>query len=295
MAVGRRRVGIGFVDDQEGAVGNSVDQALHVGRTPPRSHGAVGIGEVDQRRLLLPGRGQQGLGVLAIARVRHTHPPPAEAVDVIVERGIRAGRGDDSLARLHRHAHREPEQGVDAAIDGDVVQRDAVMTRDGRLEVVHLWVAVHPRPRGGLAHRLDGPRRRPEHALVRADARAERPPAHSLLGLGPDEGHGRGKAGDQGRKARAGHGGPNVCTGISWDRSREGRRSPSRRPAYHASSVPRWPPDARGRREGVLELPAQPPGRTRAHASWPPWRTRRAFAEILGVPRGVYSYTSNRG
>ena len=231
---GRRRVGIRFVDDQEGAVGNAVDQALHVGRTPPRSHGAVGIGEVDQRRLLLSGRGQQGLGVLAVARVRHAHPPPAEAVDVIVERGIRAGRGDDRLARLHGHAHREPEQGVDAAVDGDVARRDAVMARDGRLELVHLGVAVHPRLRGGRAHRLDGPRRRPEHALVRADARAERPPAHPLLGLGPDEGHGRGKAGDQGSEARAGHGGPNVGNGHLL-------RSKSRlaAAAVAAASVPR--------------------------------------------------------
>ena len=64
------------------------------------------------------GRGQQGLGVLAVARVRHTHPPPAEAVDVIVERGIRAGRVTAAWPTAPPScARRAPEQGVDAAIE----------------------------------------------------------------------------------------------------------------------------------------------------------------------------------
>ena len=102
----------------------------------------------------------------------------------------------------------EVEQPVYAFADDDIVEADAEMRGERRLEVVIVGVAIHPhvaaRPPASRAI-TDG--RRAEAALVGADARAEDRAARPLLRLRPDEGHGGGQGGDDRGLFRAqGHG-----------------------------------------------------------------------------------------
>jgi hypothetical protein len=83
-----------------------------------------------------------------------------------------------------------------------VLDGHAVVRRDRSCQLVALWLAVHPHPRGALAHGRHGTRRRAEAALVGAEARAERASAASLLRLRSDERDSGGQAADQGGEPR---------------------------------------------------------------------------------------------
>jgi hypothetical protein len=83
-----------------------------------------------------------------------------------------------------------------------VLDGHAVVRRDRSCQLVALRLAVHPHPRGALAHGRHGTRRRAEAALVGAEARAERASAASLLRLRSDERDSGGQAADQGGEPR---------------------------------------------------------------------------------------------
>ena len=195
---GRRELAIGLVEAEHGAGRQPRDQRLDGRAVPPGAHRVVRVGEEQQARLLLVRERQQGVGILAVVDVRRGDQPPAIAGDMEVEGGIGAERGRDRHARLDEQAHDVAEQSVDALAHHDVLRLHAVLRGQRVLEVVVLGIAVFPGIGRLLAHRLDGARRRAEHALVGADAGAEQAAALALLRFRPDEGHGRGQLLDDG-------------------------------------------------------------------------------------------------
>jgi len=168
---------------------------------PPRPHGIVRIGEVDQRGAFAPGGGDERFEVLTVVSVRHGDEPAAEAGDVIIEGRIGAERGHDRRAGIDDEPHREAQNAVDAFAHHDVVGGDPMGGGDRRLEVEILWIAVFPRLRGLRRHGGDRLGGWPEGVLVGADAGAETPTTGAFLGFRADERHGRGQAVDQSGEA----------------------------------------------------------------------------------------------
>ncbi len=110
-----------------------------------------------------------------------------------VEGRIGAERGRDRDARLHEQAHDVAEQTVDPFAHYDILRLHAVLRGERLLQIVIFRIAIFPGIGGLRPHGLDRARRRPEHAFIGADARAEKPAALTLLRFRPDEGHGRGQ------------------------------------------------------------------------------------------------------
>ena len=197
----RREVGIGLVEAEDAPARQPRHHLGDPRPLEPAPHRVVRVGEVEERRARLARGEKQRLGVLGVVAVGHGEKRPPEPRHVVVEGRVGPGRGHDRRPRRHEEPHQVAEQPVDPLAHGHVLRPHPVLRRQRRLELVELRIGVLPDLPRRRRHRGDRPRRRPEDALVRPDPRRE-PPAHgALLRLRPDEGHGRGQAGGEGRQA----------------------------------------------------------------------------------------------
>src|SRR5690606_27780634 len=169
-------------------------------------------------------------------------------------------RGDHGIAGTDEHADEIAEKTVDPLAHDDMFRPDPVMGGKRVAQVVVFGVAVHPDVTRGPRHRLDRRGRGAEDILGGAETGGEGAAAPALLGLGPDEGHGGGQAGDEGGVAGSGHGG-------LWSGCRAGGAAPG-------------PPGYFGQDEGVSRYP---PASSARISAWPP-RPLRGPA-FRGFPR----------
>ena len=169
---------------------------------PPGAHRVVGVGEIDQRRVLALHRRKQSVEAFAVVFVWHGDQPPAETCDVEVEGRVGPERGDDSHARRDHHAHDEVEQPVYAFADDDIVVGDAEMGSDRGLEVEIVGVAIHPHVWRRRPHGRDDRGRRPKLlSLAPMRARKGRPPRSRSCASGPTKGTVGGSAATSGVRA----------------------------------------------------------------------------------------------
>jgi hypothetical protein len=151
-------------------------------------------------------RGGQRVEVLLVVAIGHGDQPAAEAGDMVVERRIGAGRGDDGIAGLGDEPDQDAQKLVDPGTHDDALDRPAaVRLRQPLAQHEGLGIAVPADP-GELARDRRGDAGRDaEQAFVGAEPQLEPASGPPLDRLGADERDGGGKAGDD-RGAGRSHG-----------------------------------------------------------------------------------------
>ena len=183
-----RKLPVGLVQHQHAVIGQRRDELRDGSRIVPGPHGVVGIREVDERRPARAHACEDRLQIDAIVAVGDRLQVSAEPRDLVVEGRIGAVRGHHRHSGLDQHPDRQSEQLVDAPRHADVVDPHAVARRDLRAQLEGLGVSVPRCPRDRLAHRLRGPGRHPERALVGPDPHRELRPRRRSIASGPTKG-----------------------------------------------------------------------------------------------------------
>ena len=157
-----------LVDDGKHVVGDGLEEAEHVVALRHRPRRVVDRRQERELRPLRHG-GQHRVGVHAPVMERDPHGHGAELQrieDVARERGPRR---DDLVADVERRLAREPDHGVRARRDDDLLERDTVTPRERVAQAVAPAVRVPVRLGQDPRDRVERLREGAERALVRCE------------------------------------------------------------------------------------------------------------------------------
>ena len=195
---------IGFIQHEQRAGRNIVDQILHGICFPAGAHGIIRVGKINQAGFFLLGKGQERGGVFMVIQVRRGDEPSAETCNVKIIGGVSAVGICDGDAGFNKKPDGKTKEAIDAFADGDVFDTDFVVLGYAFAEIIDFRIAVFPGLMGGLLHGGNYLGRGAEDAFIGADAGAKRNTGAPQDGFGADERNAGGKAVNEGGKT--GHG-----------------------------------------------------------------------------------------
>lgn len=155
----------------DAAVGYLVDEFVDNVGVVPRTHWIVRVSEVNHRRFMLLGRGDQCVWIFTIVAVGNCNKLRTKAINVVVECRIRTKRGNDRLFWFNQHSDGNAEQGVDARVDTDFIHIDVVFVRQRLSQIEVFRVAIPVTAGHRLLHCFCCQRRQPKRTFVCANAR----------------------------------------------------------------------------------------------------------------------------